>query len=119
MDDSIEALWAVVFKTNDDYIGSGIAVFDTGRLLGGDSAFTYIGDYKVSGGIVEGEIHVTRYSNISGLESSFLGLDEFDLVISGKFNPQKMTVQGQLKNDPDRKILIVCTRVGEFPVGTP
>ena len=119
MDDSIEALWSLEFKTSDNYEGAGIVVFDTGRILGGDSAFIFVGNYEVSQGVVKGEVNVSRYSDKSGLVSAFPGLNDFNLVISGDFDPRKMTLHGQVKEDASRHVTLTCVRRAEFPFGTP
>ena len=43
----IEALWSVDFSTNLGMHGFGIAVFETKRILGGDSGMIYVGSYEV------------------------------------------------------------------------
>lgn len=41
----IEALWSVEFMSNLQGAGAGVAVFETGRVLGGDAGYTYVGKY--------------------------------------------------------------------------
>jgi len=52
---TIEALWAVNFSTQLGFSGSGVAVFETGRIFGGDSLYYYIGDYVLNGDTVRGK----------------------------------------------------------------
>jgi hypothetical protein len=59
---SIEALWAVNFSTPLDVSGSGVAVFETGRIFGGDSFYYYIGDYVLNGDTILGKAEVLHYS---------------------------------------------------------
>ena len=48
MSGSIGALWTVEFENpSNHYEGAGIAVFETGRILGGDSFFYYVGTFSI------------------------------------------------------------------------
>ena len=47
---SVEALYSVEFVSNQRIVGTGVAVLETQRILGGDSQYTYVGEYKVENG---------------------------------------------------------------------
>ena len=44
----IEALWSTEFRDgNNQMFGSGIVVFENGKVLGGDRGFTFVGNYSI------------------------------------------------------------------------
>lgn len=47
---------------NGGWGNGGIAVFETGRAYGGDSAYYYVGTYFVSGNRVTGELRIVHYN---------------------------------------------------------
>ena len=111
----IEALWSVEFVSNTHSIGAGVAVFETGRVLGGDSSFMYVGDYKTENGIVHSNIHVTKYSNIGNMQSIFGPLTSFNLKVSGAVDPQTMVLTGTMIEQPQLQITIKAIRRVELP----
>lgn len=56
----IEGLWIVQYQGLN---GSdcGVVVFVNGRILGGDNACTYIGNYKVSNGILTASVPINFF----------------------------------------------------------
>ena len=56
----IEGLWIVQYQGLN---GSdcGVVVFVNGRVLGGDNACTYIGNYKVANGIVTANVRINFF----------------------------------------------------------
>ncbi len=111
----IEALWSVEFGSNLGSIGAGIAVFETGRILGGDSAFMYIGNYKTENGTVHSDIHVTKYNNLSHMQSIFGPLTSFHIKVSGKSDQKSMVLTGVVVEQPQLQITIKATRRAELP----
>ena len=111
----LEALWSVEFGSNVGSIGAGVAVFETGRVLGGDSAFMYVGNYKTDSGVVHSEIRVTKYNNLSGMQSIFGPLTSFNLKVSGKADPKEMVLTGSVVEQPQLQITIKAVRRVELP----
>lgn len=111
----IEALWSVEFGSNLGAIGAGVAVFETGRILGGDSAFMYVGNYKIENGIVHSDINVTKYNNIGHMQSIFGPLTNFNLKVSGRADPRSMVLTGIVVEQPQLQITIKATRRVELP----
>ncbi|MEW6647174.1 MAG: GrlR family regulatory protein [Pseudomonadota bacterium] len=110
----IEALWSVSFESNFGLAGHGIAVFESGRVLGGDSGMMYVGSYEVKNSTLEGTIHVTRYANPQGMVS-VVGLDDFHLQITGKPDAKVMNLTGFVVEAPERQIAIQAIRRAELP----
>lgn len=111
----LEALWSVEFGSNVGSFGAGVAVFETGRVLGGDSTFMYVGNYKTDNGVVHAEIHVTKYNNLSNMQSIFGPLTSFNLNVSGKADPKEMVFIGSVIEQPQLKITIKAVRRVELP----
>ena len=108
----LEALWSVQFKTNANYAGSGIAVFETGRVLGGDATYYYVGNYKVKDNVVTANIKVTHYAG--PLDNVFGPLKEVNLTVSGEIGHDSFVVSGTAKEAPGT-IFIRLTRRAELP----
>lgn len=109
----IEALWSVEFVSNSNITGAGVAVFETGRILGGDGNYFYIGSYQIVNGQVAADIKVTHYSGIP--HSVFGHLQQFDLSLTGTIAHAKFLVAGNLVQNPNQKIVIQLTRRAELP----
>jgi len=109
----IEALWSVEFISNLQGAGAGVAVFETGRVLGGDAGFTYIGTYQANGGTLKAEVVVSKY-NATGF-SVFGDLQKFTLRLEGVPKHDTFDVQGYVVENPNLKIVIRLTRRAELP----
>lgn len=111
----IDALWAIEFKLPDNSdFGSGVAVIETGKVLGGDSSFSYIGSVSVKDGIASARIHCKKYSNKIRL-SSISGVDDYMLDATGPIDPSKMRLIGTSPSIPNFKLIIEMTRIAELP----
>jgi hypothetical protein len=92
----IEGLWIVQYQGLN---GSdcGVVVFVNGRVLGGDNACTYIGNYKVTNGIVRANVRISFFRsdvqsvlNLPGDAELMLEAPVSDRLIEGG-----MTLVGQ------------------------
>jgi hypothetical protein len=111
----LEALWSVSFLSNVTPVGgTGIVVFETGRILGGDSGMIYTGNYRVVNGVVEADVHVETYANVPGLVSN-VGFLNFDLKVAGPLARDTFVLSGHVVQDPNRKIVISFIRRAELP----
>jgi hypothetical protein len=113
----VEALWSVAFQSSDGWIGAGVVVLETERVLGGDGSFTYIGKYSIASGVVRARVDVKRYNDMA-TTSVFPGLSEFTLNVEGKFDrdaPNRMICSGSIVDQPNRQIVIEFTRRAELP----
>lgn len=110
----LEALWSVESQSSFGLQGAGVVVFETGRVLGGDSGMMYVGSYRVENGSVHSDIHVTRYANTVNLQS-VVGFNDFNLKVTGKADSKSMALSGHVVEDPSRKITIKAIRRAELP----
>ncbi len=79
-----DGLWTVEFISTINRAGKGVLVLSNGRLLGGDNAYYYSGQYTIEGDTIRGNVNVTRYDP-NGI--SVLGnLDRFSINFSGAIN---------------------------------
>lgn len=111
----LEAVWSVEFGSTIGSVGAGIVVFETGRVFGGDSAFMYIGKFRVENGIVHAEINVSKYSNLSQMQSIFGDLTNFNLAITGTANRDVMLLTGVVVGSPSMQIALKAIRRAELP----
>lgn len=109
----IEALYGVEFVSNMNNGGYGVAVLETGRILGGDSSFVFVGDYEVKNGIVHANVKCTNDRGM--LESIFGDLKEFNLQLEGTPNEKEFILQGHMLENPDMKIGVKLSRRAELP----
>lgn len=109
----IEAMYGIEFVSNLNNGGYGIAVLETGRILGGDSSFVFIGDYKVENGRVNARVKCTNDRKL--LESIFGNISEFNLVLDGELARDEMILGGYVVENPAMKIGVKLTRRAELP----
>lgn len=113
----LEALWSVEFQSSLGAMGGGIVVLETGRVLGGDVQYTYIGNYKISpdGKTIDADVEVKKYGNVPGIVSVFGPAQLFSLKLSGTPAPNNMTLSGHVAGQPHLKIDIRFSRQAELP----
>jgi hypothetical protein len=59
---ALEALWAVTFVASGRSLGGGIVVFETERVIGGDSNYYYMGSYKATGDDIIADVAVIHHA---------------------------------------------------------
>lgn len=109
----IEALYGLEFVSNMNIGGYGVAVLETGRILGGDSSFVYVGDYEVRNGTAYANVKCTNDRGL--LPSIFGNIKEFNLLLEGTPNETEFILQGHMVENSAMKIGIKLTRRAELP----
>jgi hypothetical protein len=109
----IEAMWSAVFDANNQMIGTGIVVISNGKIMGGDSSFTYIGDCAVSNGVVNAQLRVRKFSNVPGIVS-ITGLNDYHLSLSGQVGHDNMTLVGHPQSLPNVTVTVRLSRLEEL-----
>lgn len=109
----IEALYGVEFVSNMSSGGYGVAVLETGRILGGDSSFVFVGDYEVKNGVLHANVKCTN--DRETLQSIFGDIKEFNLKLEGIPGQKEFILQGHMLENPEMKIGIKLTRRAELP----
>jgi hypothetical protein len=117
---SVEALWTVNFGSNLGAAGNGVAVFETGRLFGGDTDYTYVGNYDVTpdGKHINADLDIANYSG--RLSSIFGPLAQFKLHIEAAIPKDDgigsfMQAQGYVVGAPQAKIALTLTKRAQLP----
>jgi len=109
----LEALWSVEFVSNIQGVGSGIVVLETGRVLGGDAQYFYVGSYSVEAGIVKANVTITHYA---GPPNTIFGqAKSVTLNFSGKPAHDKFELQGAVAGSPGLTVSVRFTRRAELP----
>jgi glyoxylase-like metal-dependent hydrolase (beta-lactamase superfamily II) len=111
---ALEALWAITFGTGQE-TGSGVIVFETGRIFGGDTSFYYIGQYAYNprDQTISGDVEVVRH----GLLQPFIfpGHDGGRVRLSGQVAEPEMILTGHLVQDPQQRIAVHCRHLHDLP----
>jgi hypothetical protein len=111
----LEALWSVKFRaagTGD--FGHGVVVLETGRVLGGDSEYMYVGSYRVGeGGRFLARLEVKHYGQFP--ISIFGPVKQFVLDVSGVPARDQFSAQGVMVGRPDLRLELELTRRAELP----
>lgn len=88
----LEALWTIRF-TSIRGAGAGVVVLETGRVLGGDGQFVYVGEFRSQpDGTVVAEIDATEHTHIPGMSSVLGPHKKFQLNLSGKLSGDGKTL---------------------------
>jgi hypothetical protein len=107
----IEGLWIVQYEGLQGN-GAGVAVFVNGRILGGDSGYTYEGTYAVQNNIVAAHVHV---SNFLPSIPSVLGVaGDFDLQIQAPLGGNVIQGTMALVSRPGMSIAVRLTKKADL-----
>ena len=61
---SLEALWTIRFDApggDESNLRSGVVIFETGRVFGGDAGYAYVGTFEVDGTNIRGAARILRH----------------------------------------------------------
>jgi T3SS negative regulator,GrlR len=96
----IDGLWTVEFGSNTGMFGSGVAVFQGGKILGGDNFYYYTGDYSLSGNALRATLTICPF--IQGAQSVFRTVGKiFTLELIGSIIAEgQATAQGRPREMP-------------------
>ena len=111
---SIDALWQIDFAAGaggDLDAGAGVLILDGGRVRGGDSAFYYVGDYKVENNVLEITVRLRRHA--PGFESA-VGRDDATLELRGRVDDSSISVTGKVVEEPAFIFVALLTRLEEL-----
>jgi hypothetical protein len=103
----IEGVYTLEFASNLGFRGSGLVTLQDGHFRGNNASFEWTGSYELKGSTLHAEIKVQQFS---GGVSIFGVLAEFNLVVSGEFEPRKMTLTGHRTEDPSDKVVVLMVR---------
>lgn len=118
---NVEGLWC--FQTGDindpgNLVNGGVVVLETNRLLGGDSAIAYVGDYDAQGGSLTGTVRTFQYNHLVEVYDVFGNKAEADSTVEFRLVPHSDGVfTGALwqQGDPDKALPIVLRFIHALP----
>lgn len=108
----IDGLWTIEFISTLHLVGSGVAVLNDNRILGGDEGYYYSGRYDTQNGRFSGTIDVTRYNPKS--LSVFGDIGQYTLKLEGQVQDYQIEGTAWMENNPNRKIRIVGAKKKEL-----
>src|ERR1700682_522677 len=99
----MEGLWTAEFGSNSGMVGSGVAVFRDGKILGGDSNYYYIGEYELHGNSFKATLRISPF--VAGAESVFRTTGQnLTLELAGTLlDADRATAQGHPVGMPEAK----------------
>ncbi len=107
----VDGFWTAVFKGGAGQ-EHGVVVFTKGKIFGGDSVHTYIGNYEGEPNI-KGKIAVHQFAsgpNVMGVRGDY----EIEFK-SEKVQDKNIEAQGQQVGNPGNRLLIRLTRQADLP----
>lgn len=84
----------VVLQDGRSGKGSGVVLFQDGRILGGDAFLFYVGSYMVKENTFKGEILVQRHTPSPDMTPLFGGPDPVGIGVSGTFTDTAAEMSG-------------------------
>lgn len=84
MKTAIDGIWSAQFSSSLGVVGSGVVIFDNGRILGGDDAYYFNGKFITTGSRVIGTVDVVQHQ--SGQQSIWGGVSSLVLIVEGSYD---------------------------------
>lgn len=117
---SLEGMWAVYFGDIDnEQVNSGIAVFETGRVFGGDSFMAYLGSYEPTNGGVTGKAKIWAFNPTIEVQTAFgkMGTPQGETITFNASYNQAGELIGSMSEDsnPSVQIPAKLIKVAELP----
>ena len=115
---SAEGLWTIQFaQAEEDHGGiqvseeinrGGTLVLTNNRIYGGGISYYFVGTYEESDAGISLTINATRYNDI--VEAAFGPANEARLIFNGTIEGDTMTLNGNMEDEPDKKMIIRAER---------
>ena len=106
------ALWSVRFSSDMGIHRGGVVVIGDGKILGGDSGFTYVGHLRTDREQVTANMRVAKY--VVGAPPIF-GMDNFEVELTGQTNEHQISFTGFIVGSPQSGISVDMVRRAELP----
>src|SRR5947209_6571635 len=100
---SFEGLWwfqTTSVQNPQAFQGGGVVVLETGRVLGGDSVYSYVGNFAVDAGVITATVRVRQYNPHVVAENVFgmVGPVDYMVTLTGIRDPNDPhLVHGELR----------------------
>jgi hypothetical protein len=95
----------------------GVVVLETGRVLGGDSVYSYVGDYEASGGSLTARVRVRQYNSAYQGANVFGMSDQVDyrVTLTGKRDGDVIDVKVSVDGAPQMTLPARLTFIERLP----
>ncbi|HEY9682001.1 MAG TPA: GrlR family regulatory protein [Oculatellaceae cyanobacterium] len=107
----MEGFYTTTFKTHTAVEGAGIVVMKNGKLIGGDNAYKYVGDYADHDGSLKVNVHATRFA--PGV-SVFGDVNELKLTFIANLTDTGACFKGTLIDEPEQQLVVTLCRQSEM-----
>jgi hypothetical protein len=109
----IDGFWTVEFASTEGIFGGAVAVFEDGKIVGGDSGYTFIGTYEVDA--ISGPSKLNAKFRVEPFIPDFLSIFRtanivFNVVITGNYATNSIVGQGSPIELPDTRFSVKLTR---------
>ena len=109
----IEGLWIVLYEGTGGGVG-GVVVFIKGKVLGGDTAYTYIGSYQLQDKTFRATVTVRNFlpdiPNVTGV------VGNFELNLEGKLEGNTIRASGSVVSAHAIGVALKLTKQADLPV---
>ena len=108
----LEALWSVTFvvPTSGSY-GAGVVVLENGTVRGGDSAYYYVGNFRVKDDVFIADVSINHY--FGAPNNVFGNIQKTEVTLSGKPEYEAFELSGKSK-DLQIPIIVRFKRIAEL-----
>jgi hypothetical protein len=106
-----QGLYKVDFHTVHG-TGCGVLYVTEGKMRGGNSAFTFIGNYTGEGDSIKVKISTERYNDDPSFKALF-GLDRITLTLSGREDRDMAEFEGTALQVPGVAFRAVLSRISD------
>jgi T3SS negative regulator,GrlR len=103
----IEGLWIVQYEGLQGN-GGGVAVFINGKILGGDTGYTYEGTYALQGNTLTARVHVGNF--LPNIPSVLGVVGDFDLEIKAPVTDKVVRGTAGVVGRPGTSIALRLTK---------
>ena len=104
---ALDGLWIVQF-TGKEILGSGVAVFINGKVVGGETGFYYIGTYEADGKAVKARVVIRNFDPAMPNGFGFVG--DYEMDVSAMIQDNQMTGTAMITNQPQHSLGIRLTK---------
>jgi hypothetical protein len=108
----VEGFWTAEFGSSLGIFGGGVAVFQDGKVMGGDGGYFYSGTYQQTENTVRATLLITPF--IQGYESAFKTINSpFTLQLVATLTDEAHAIaQGHVQGMPNLKLGLKLTKRG-------
>lgn len=112
MNNLLQGIYQVNFKSNLPDFGYGLIVAENGTIHGGDHSYVYTGTYSSYESSIKAKITVTHYRG--ALDSIFGALKSFTLELQGSGTGAHFSLEGYLQSQSNFRINLSGTKVSSL-----